>query len=130
MNKCLESLDLAYIHLANDDILLLADSLHVHPKLSELSLCGCNAFQQNLFTEFLQRVFKSSSRSRLSILHVDDLQYDSVKHQLEIYQAICQQKCLPKTDLVIVNDDNKITPMAMSERRAVDSLNKNLLTGE
>ena len=80
--------------------------------------------------QFLQEVFRFPSRSGLSQVDVDGLQYHTVKQQLDVYQAIRQQKCLPKIDLKIFNDDIETLPRVDAESRAQVSLDKSLLTGE
>ena len=130
MNKHLATLGLNNVLLSDEDTLLLADAIREHSKISQLLLEGCNSFQNNLFVEFLQKVFDFPSRSCLSIVGVDDLQYHCMKHQLEIYQAICQQKGLPIIDLSIVNYKTEMSPKLRMEVRARKSLNKTLLTGE
>ena len=67
MNKCLTLLALMDVTLSDDDILLLADALHQHSKISRLTLYGINSFQSPIFLQFLQKVFlRVSSRSCLS----------------------------------------------------------------
>ena len=87
MNKCLEMLSLSFLHLTNDDVLLLADALHEHSKLSILQLAFTNPFQPNIFIQFLQKVFAPSSKSCLFEIWVSDNQYLPMKQQLESYQA-------------------------------------------
>ena len=127
MNKFLVDLDLNYVRLSDGDVLLLADALHEHSKLSKLGLMDCNSFQNSLFMQSLQKVSRFASRSCLSEVHVDGLQYHPVKQQLEIYQASRQQKCLMKLDLRIATTE---MPILQARERIAQTLENSLLTGE
>ena len=61
---------------------------------------------------------------------VDDLQYRSAEHQLEVYQATRQRKGLPKIDLKIVNCEVHIYSEVKMDVKAGEGLNQSLLTGE
>ena len=130
MNKCLTGLDLLFITLSDDDILLLADALHEHSKISKLNLAKSNSFRSNIFYQFLQEVFCTSSRSCLSGVWVDDSQYRPAMKQLESYQAHRRQNGLPLVHLKIYNNERINFPLVMAETSAQLNMDKSLLTGE
>ena len=130
MNKCLTELNLGKVTLSDDDILLLADALHQHSKLSTLELRGSNSFQSPIFLQFLQKVFHVSSRSCLSRVNVGNRQYYPAMKQLESYQASRQQNGLPQIHLNIYNRDADLLPAVMAELAAMNKVEKSLLTGE
>ena len=130
LNKCLTILHLIGVILSDDDILLLADALHQHSKLSTLNLAGSNSFQSPVFLQFLQKVYHASSRSCLSLVLVDNSQFYRAMKQLEIYQASRQQNGLPQIQLKIYNTDAEFLPLAVDEKLARANVEKGLLTGE
>ena len=130
MNKWLTFLDIPGVILSDDDILLLADALHQHPKLSVLHLTLCNSFQSPVFLQFLQKVFCASSGSCLARVGVDNSQYYPAMNQLESYQASRQQNGLPPIYLEIYNTDAAFSSLIMAETAAIENLEKSLLTGD
>ena len=130
MNKYLTLLDLIGVILSDDDIFLLADALYQHSKLSMLTLLGTNSLQSPIFLQFLQKVFRASSRSRLSCVAVDQEQCYPAMKQLESYQASRQQNGLPKIHLEIYNMEAAVLPTYMAEQVAKENVEKSLLTGK
>ena len=106
------------ITLSDDDILLLADALHQHSKLSTLGLSESNSFQSPIFLQFLQKVFHASSKSCLAQVDVDNSQYYPAMKQLESYQASRQKNGLPKIYLKIYNLEAEILPAVNAESKA------------
>ena len=104
-NKCLTLLNLRYVTLSDNDLLLLADALHEHSKLLELDLTSSNSFQSTIFFQFLQKLFNASSRSCLFEIWVDSRQYYPAIQQLDSYQASQQQNGLPQIELEICKSD-------------------------
>ena len=130
MNKWMICLDLSYVTLSDDDILLLADALHQHSKILELRLTGSNSFQSPVFLQFLQKVFCVCSRSCLYRVAVDNRQYHPAMKQLESYQASRQQNGLLQKHLNICNLEAGFLPPLMVEVEATKNVEKSLLTGE
>ena len=130
MNKCLSVLSLRFLHLSNDDVLLLADALHKHSKLSLLFLAFTNPFRPNIFIQFLGKVFGLSSKSCLSVISVCNYQYNPMKRQLESYKAKQQENGLPQTNLEIFNMECAIAKPLADEDAAAANLHQELLTGK
>ena len=130
MNKCLTSLELNSVTLSDDDILVLADALHQHSKLSTLTLARSNSLQSHIFLQFLQKVFCTSSKSCLSMVGVDNRQYYPAMKQLESYQASRQKNGLPQICLSIKDIYSKLIRPIMAELVAAKIIEKSLLTGE
>ena len=130
MNKCLTSLGLMGVTLSDDDILLLADALHQHSKLSSLSLKDSNSFQPPIFLQFLWKVFRASSRSCLSVVEAGNRQYYRAMEQLKSFQASRRRNGLPQIHLMIYNQDANWLPAVMVEMKATKNVEKSLLTGK
>ena len=132
MNKCLATLSLNSLHLSDDDVLLLADALHEHANLSALSVALTNPFQPSIFTQFLRKVFESSSKSCLSEISVLDYQYSPMQQQLETYQVNRQQEGIPQINLTIFNVQEVLSNPARTEQLATGNLlnHPDLLTGK
>ena len=109
MNKCLVELDLALVSLSDVDILLLADVLQQHSKLSSLNLSFSNLFQSTILLQFLQKVFCGSSRSCFSQVMVSKSQYYPAVKQLESYQASRQQNGFPQIQFEIIDCNAEFT---------------------
>ena len=122
-------LSLSFLHLSDDDVLLLADALHKHSKLSVLGM-GHNPFRPSIFAQFLHKVFAPSSKSRLYEIWVHDYQYHPMKQQLESYQTNQQQNGLPHINLKIVNFQEGFFKTALPEGVATANLDQSFLTGE
>ena len=130
MNNCLTTLDLKLVTLSDDDILLFADALHQHSKISKLCLAGSNSFRSTIFLQFLEKLFHSSSQSCLCQGNVDSDQYYPAMKQLESYQASQRQNGFPEIQLKIYNSVDSHSSAAMAEKVAIEKMKKPLLTGE
>ena len=133
MNKCLTFLRLMYVTLSDDDILLLADALHQHSKLSDTRYLRVQFISiAHLFAVLAERYFVLLQGAACLRFDVDNRQYYPAMEQLENYQASRLQNGLPQIYLEGLQYGLKIIIPSSTwlRKSATENVEKSLLTGQ